>query len=121
MSEPRPWRVVGLMSGTSLDGIDAAFITTDGRTRVERGPALTMPYEPELRERLRAILGGSGAVAEVEQALTRAHAEAVGALAARPGLGPIDLIGFHGHTILHRPAEGRTWQIGDGALLARLT
>ena len=109
------------MSGTSLDGIDAAFIATDGVSRVERGPFLTLPYEPEFRERLRAVLGGRGAVAEVEHALTEAHAEAVRALLARPGLGPVDLIGFHGHTILHRPAEGRTWQIGDGARLARLT
>src|SRR5665213_1937470 len=109
------------MSGTSLDGIDAAFIATDGVSHVERGPFLTLPYEPEFRERLRAVLGGRGAVAEVEHALTVAHAEAVRALLTRSGLGPVDLIGFHGHTILHRPAEGRTWQIGDGAELARLT
>jgi anhydro-N-acetylmuramic acid kinase len=113
-------RVIGLMSGTSLDGIDAAFVTTDGRAQVTPGPSLTLPYEPALRDRLRAVLGGQGDVAGVERDLTEAHAAAVRALVARHAPGAIDLIGFHGHTILHRPQEGRTWQIGDGALLARL-
>jgi anhydro-N-acetylmuramic acid kinase len=77
--------------------------------------------EPALRERLRGVLGGTGPVASVERALTEAHAEAVRTLLARHGPGAVDLIGFHGHTILHRPRAGRTWQIGDGALLAALT
>lgn len=114
-------RVVGLMSGTSLDGIDAAFIETDGEHRVNRGPSLTQPYDDALRARLRAALGGKGAVAEVERALTEAHAQVVRALIAQHGLADVDLIGFHGHTILHRPDQGRTWQLGDGALLAGLT
>jgi anhydro-N-acetylmuramic acid kinase len=81
---------------------------------------MTVPYPSSLRERLRAVLGGVGPVAEVERAITEAHAEAVAAFRARHGISEIDVIGFHGHTILHRPQEGRTWQIGDGALLARL-
>jgi anhydro-N-acetylmuramic acid kinase len=113
-------RAIGLMSGTSLDGIDVAIITTDGRQQAEPGPALTVPYAPALRERLRAVLGGTGPVAEVERALTEAHAEAVARFAGEHGVSAA-VIGFHGHTILHRPAERRTWQIGDGALLARLT
>jgi anhydro-N-acetylmuramic acid kinase len=114
-------RVVGLMSGTSLDGIDAAFVETDGEQRVTTGPALTQPYDDALRARLRAALGGKGAVAEVEQALTEAHGEVVRALIAQHSIVGVDLVGFHGHTILHRPDEGRTWQLGDGALLAGLT
>jgi anhydro-N-acetylmuramic acid kinase len=117
----RLYRAIGLMSGTSLDGIDAAFVVTDGRERVETGPALTMPYAPALRERLRGVLGGTGEVDAVERVLTEAHAAAVSTLIARHALGAVDLVGFHGHTILHRPQEGRTWQIGDGALLAALT
>ena len=113
------------MSGTSLDGIDAALVETDGVAVFATGAALTVPYEPALRERVRALLGGGApeAVAPVADALTRAHAAAVEALLARAGIGrpDVDLIGFHGHTIDHRPAERRTWQIGDGALLARLT
>lgn len=117
----RVYRVVGLMSGTSLDGIDAAFIETDGMARLAAGPSLTIPYDPAMRARLRSVLGGQGPVAEVERALTEAHAEAVRTLTARHDLAPVELLGFHGHTILHRPEARRTWQIGDGALLARLT
>jgi anhydro-N-acetylmuramic acid kinase len=108
------------MSGTSLDGIDVAAVATDGRRRVIPGPALTIPYAEAFRERLRSVLGGVGEVAAVEAELTRLHAAAVVAFRARHPDMAIELIGFHGHTILHRPAERRTWQIGDGALLARL-
>lgn len=110
---------LGLMSGTSLDGVDAALLATDGEGVVEPGPGLTRPYPDALRERLRAVLGGKGPVAEVERDVTLFHAETVRALLERIGGAGIDLVGFHGHTILHRPGEGRTWQIGDGALLAR--
>src|SRR5207302_3013179 len=59
-------------------------------------------------------------IAAVEAELTRLHADAVARFRARHPEAVFDLVGFHGHTILHRPAEQRTWQIGDGALLARL-
>ena len=108
------------MSGTSLDGIDVAAIVTDGHSHVTTGPALTVPYSDVFRERLRAVLGGIGEVNPVEAELTRRHAEAVEQFRALHPKTAIDLVGFHGHTILHRPAERRTWQIGDGALLARL-
>lgn len=121
MSANRRYRAIGLMSGTSLDGIDAAIITTDGHMVMETGPSLTVPYESAFRERLRAVLGGTGEVAAVERDLTLAHAEAVSSLLAQQAPGAVDVIGFHGHTILHRPHEGRTWQIGDGAQLAALT
>ena len=119
----RNYTAIGLMSGTSLDGVDAALLTTDG-TRIEGfGPALSIPYPAGLRDRLRAVLGTNAPVADLERDLTRVHAEAVAELLRRDDLSPaaIDVIGFHGHTVLHRPAERRTWQIGDGTLLARLT
>src|SRR5580692_795831 len=112
---------LGLMSGTSLDGIDVAAIESDGEAQVTTGPALTIPYPTDFRERLRAVLGGVGAVAEVEEALTRLHAAAIATFREQHPQTPVKLIGFHGHTILHEPERRRTWQIGDGASLARLT
>ena len=114
---------LGLMSGTSLDGVDAALVTTDGETVETLGPSMTLAYDPARREALRSVLGGMGEVAAVERDITLFHAEVVRRLLDQAGIGAdqVDLIGFHGHTILHRPAERRTWQIGDGALLARET
>lgn len=114
-------RVVGLMSGTSLDGVDAAQIETDGERVEGFGPAVTLPYEPVLRSALREILDRAPELTPddpqllaVSRRLTEVHAEAVRALDA-----PYDLIGFHGQTILHQPARRRTWQIGDAAWLAQ--
>jgi anhydro-N-acetylmuramic acid kinase len=114
---------IGLMSGTSMDGVDAALLRTDGRERIEAGPALTLAYDDGFRQRLRSVLGGKGDVRGVERALTLRHAEAVRALLAKAGLAPgqVGLVGFHGQTILHAPDRRKTWQIGDGALLAAET
>lgn len=121
---------IGLMSGTSMDGIDAAILSTDGHRIETLGPALTLPYDGDFRARLRdAMAVPEGAsVAGVARALTERHAEAVARLLGESGMAAeeIDVIGFHGQTILHQPAQGRpgigrTLQIGDGALLASLT
>ena len=111
------------MSGTSLDGIDAALIETDGLRHVRRGAALTSPFDAALRESLRACLGGGGDSLAAARELTALAGKAVGRLLDRAGMRPddIDVIGFHGQTIAHRPAEGLTWQIGNGALLAEAT
>lgn len=117
-SEPR-W-ALGLMSGTSLDGIDAALIRSDGRRVAEFGPARTEPYDKPFRDRLRGVLGGRGDIAGVERELTLRHAAAVKALLGSAGLAPAEVavIGFPGHTIVHAPEQRRTWQIGDAARLA---
>jgi anhydro-N-acetylmuramic acid kinase len=112
-------RAIGLMSGTSLDGIDVAMIETDGLACVTPGPSLTIAYADDFRDRLRSVLGGVGPVGEVEAELTRLHAEAVEHFLDRHQRLAVDIIGMHGHTILHRPAERRTWQLGDGAGMAR--
>ena len=118
---------LGLMSGTSLDGIDAALIRGDGRGRVAAGVRLTRAYDAAFRARLRAVLGEPGpaeaALAAAERALTLKHAAAVRDLLAEADMAPgeVCVLGFHGHTILHQPEAGRTRQIGDGALLAAET
>lgn len=121
---------IGLMSGTSLDGIDAAVVRTDGEQVLELGPALFIPYTPAQRKRLRDFtdlaqtegeaLKSSPVTSAVEHDLTLMHARAVDALLQENGLsaGEIDLVGFHGQTILHSPDEGWTWQIGSGDQLA---
>ena len=106
-----------------MDGIDAAVVRTDGAAIVEPISNLTIPYSPEFRRQLQSVLGGDGPVERVSKALTHSHADAVAAVLKASALTPEDVavIGFHGHTIVHEPENRRTWQIGDGALLASLT
>ena len=115
--------VIGLMSGTSLDGVDAAVVETDGVRVAALGRRVTVPYDPKLRGRLRTLIDRAPRLSPddpellaAERALTVVHADAIAALAT-----PATLVGFHGQTILHDPVRARTWQIGDAALLARLT
>ena len=154
-------RALGLMSGTSMDGIDIALIETDGENLVRRVAAGGVAYEPAFRERLRGALRDAKAIevrnerpgdlAAVEAELTRRHADAVLKFIGDRMLQPsaIDVIGFHGQTVLHRweeaavdfadiDADGAiakspvptqpfrvrrmlTVQIGDGAGLAAAT
>jgi anhydro-N-acetylmuramic acid kinase len=121
------------MSGTSMDGIDLALVRTNGEEMVERGPAGASAYDSVFRRRLAKALETAvsierrderpGDLAQVEQELTLRHAEAVNAFLSENRLKPsdIEVIGFHGQTVLHRPEKGLTVQLGDGALLADRT
>ncbi len=124
MTERPPLLAVGMMSGTSLDGVDAAILRTDG-VRIETiGPALATAYLPLFRDRLRSVLGREpdAETATVAAELTRIHAETVQRLLSSQGIrvDDLDVAGFHGHTVLHRPDQGITRQIGDGGLLAKM-
>ena len=142
-------RAIGLMSGTSMDGIDVALIDTDGEGGVARGPALTLGYDEGFRSNLRRAIADArqlsdrtarpGCLAEVERDLTERHAAAVAQFLAQQGLqaADIEVIGFHGQTVLHKAevvkpfgaaqlvpgevARMLTVQIGDGPRLAKLT
>jgi anhydro-N-acetylmuramic acid kinase len=119
---------LGLMSGTSMDGIDAAIIATDGEAVGDSVVAMTIPYPQDLRQALLEIAQDAAraeadALTEVERAVTAANAAAVCAVLAESGLGAADIavVGLHGQTILHRPQRRFTRQLGDGAMLAALT
>ncbi len=120
MEENKVYTAIGLMSGTSLDGVDAAVIETDGADYVVPRGFVTLPYSAAERAVIRACFGvrdrEAAAVKTAERLLTMKHVEAVKALNTRG-----DVIGFHGQTIFHAPGEGVTIQIGDAALLAHET
>ncbi|MDH5747789.1 MAG: anhydro-N-acetylmuramic acid kinase [Rhodospirillales bacterium] len=122
----RPYLMaLGLMSGTSLDGVDAAIIRTDGEQVSFSGPSISLHYDEFFRRRLRDLLGrlpGPGDDSVVRN-LTLKHVEAVRTLLDEVGLlrQNIDVIGFHGQTVFHDPSAGISCQIGDGRVLAAET
>ncbi len=121
---------LGLMSGTSMDGIDAAVLRADGEARWEVLGHFHRAYDEAMRALLTRAMEDArglqdraarpGALGEAEDAVTRAHAEFVNDILAMSDW-PVELIGFHGQTVLHAPERGLTVQIGDGRALADLT
>jgi len=122
---------IGLMSGTSLDGIDAALIKSDGNEKCEHHAFLSHPYEAAFRKSLRQLALAQGEHPEreaIETELTERHIKAVHDLLTQAGKTAADIccIGFHGHTLFHAPTpgvagEGKTLQIGKAARLAEKT
>ena len=127
-------RAIGLMSGTSLDGMDAALIETDGERITHHGPAQTLPFDAPTKAQLQSAVEDAlgwqfagvepASFAPAAKALAKVAQSAVEAVMMEAGLGPegIDLVGFHGQTVLHIPpangAPGKTCQIGDAKALA---
>ncbi|CAN5750097.1 anhydro-N-acetylmuramic acid kinase [soil metagenome] len=112
------------MSGTSVDGVDVALIETDGEGVKSFGPFVTVPYADAVRRSIRAAFGADTASDQTraaERAVTAAHVEAGQRWSRESGvdIATLDVVGFHGQTITHRPERRFTWQIGDGAALAR--
>ncbi len=114
MRQSGPMRAVGAMSGTSLDGVDAAVVETDGKEIFGFGPASYRAYLTEEYEVLRAALGQwEGATVEAAgRVVTAAHRDLL------TGFEGVDLVGFHGQTLAHDPRGRGTLQVGDGATLA---
>src|SRR5579863_8633611 len=122
---------LGLMSGTSLDGVDVAVIETDGRKVTAFGPSGYRPYtDVERRLLLQALTEAvhlkarearPGILHEAERVFTPAHSEAIASFKSQHRIASedIDIVGFHGQTVLHRPADKLTVQIGDAAALAK--
>lgn len=117
-----PYHVIGVMSGSSLDGLDLAycrFVKHDDHWQHAVEDGLTLTYDQDMRKRLLGVMNGSALdLARLDRDLGRMIARGCNEL--RDGR-PLDLISSHGHTIFHRPAEGLTTQIGSGAQIAALT
>lgn len=115
--------VIGLMSGTSLDGIDCSLVETDGENSFYPIDNLYIPYTKEFQEKLRKLIDTHQNWFCLEKELTIQHANAVISLLQQSKFTAkdISIIGFHGQTIYSNPAEGIIWQIGNPHLLAEIT
>lgn len=118
---------LGILSGSALDGVDIAYIRTDGVDVYEFGHMMTIPYEENLRQRVRSVLGvrpdtpeNQLLLNEVEKELTNFWAQAAKDYIDTYDI-HIDVIGLEGHTICNEPKEHYIYQLGDGELLSQLT
>jgi len=120
---------LGLMSGTSVDGIDASIIKSDGEQFLEIVDNLYLKYGKELRLKLKSVIDScsskddfkklSNNIKEIEKKMTLEHARACELIIEKNKKIKIDIIGFHGQTVIHKPYEGYSLQIGDSKLLSK--
>ena len=124
----KPIHALGLMSGTSMDGVDVAHLITNGENHIAFGATSFLPYSDTDRSLLRAAIQAAKGltsrtarphpIVEAENLIDQRHIEAVRAFRAANPDAQIDLVGYHGQTILHRPEQRLTVQIGRGQVLA---
>lgn len=126
MSQGSPVKAIGVISGTSMDGIDVSIVETDGDTIVNPGPGRTFSYPDDLRRRLQDLIAEparaqSEPLEDLDQAVTKAHVAAIRRFMGEAGIVPheVSLIGFHGQTVYHRPEIRFTRQLGAGGRVAR--
>ena len=124
---------IGLMSGTSCDGVDASIIKSDGENEVHFIGNYFLPYEETVKSRIRSLKEKINLISDIEKnmsdlnnlkkEITFIHAKIVDLIIEKFELNKseIDLIGFHGHTIFHSFKDKKTKQIGDGRLLSQIT
>ncbi len=119
---------IGLMSGTSLDGVDAVLVETDGEKKHQFLAGITLPYDASFRKSLFELaqpesLVNPSDIMRLEKELTEKHADAVENLLKASGVNgaEVEIVGFHGQTIRHIPEEQLTWQMGNANLLAEKT
>ncbi|MFM8700132.1 MAG: anhydro-N-acetylmuramic acid kinase [Hyphomicrobiales bacterium] len=118
-TEPK-WSV-GVISGTSMDGIDVALLRTDGRELIKHGHGATLPYPAWLREALISVINTpaqaeSGDLSALEDAVTDAHCDAVSYVLDAHNISSrsITCVGLHGQTVFHRPEHRFTRQLMNG-------
>jgi anhydro-N-acetylmuramic acid kinase len=119
-------QAVGVISGTSMDGIDVALVATDGKDAVSARAGATYPYPPALRKELQAVVADperaeKAPLDDVETAVTTAHGDAIAQLLADQSIpaNKVDVIGLHGQTVIHLPERHFTRQLGSGAAIAK--
>jgi len=122
---------IGLMSGTSTDGIDVSIIRSDGEQFIELVDDMYLKYEDRLKSKLIKIISLCTSkehftkiaekIKELEKEITQIHSKASQLIMKKNKNINIDLIGFHGQTIIHKPKDGYSLQIGDAQLLSNFT
>ena len=113
---------LGLMSGTSLDGVDIALIKTDGNEEIILKYSKTYPYNQSLVDSIKTFINSRKNIKNASLLITKFHAKSINSFIKNYNLNSneIDIIGFHGQTIFHSPNQKWTWQMGDGKYLSSL-